>query len=105
MADFNTKYILPGDDKDAIINKINHNFYQVFFNGVGERGPDGYVGATGIRGQAGRDGEAGATGERAADWFFSSTEPSDSESQNGDIWINIGVTRSASLCLYLWLLD
>ena len=46
MADFNTKYILPGDDKDTIINKINHNFYQVFFNGVGERGPDGYVGAT-----------------------------------------------------------
>jgi len=100
MADFNTKYILPGDDKDAIINKINHNFYQVFFNGVGERGPDGYVGATGIRGQAGRDGEAGATGERAADWFFSSTEPSDSESQNGDIWINIGVTGGQQVYVY-----
>jgi hypothetical protein len=100
MADFNTKYILPGDDKDTIINKINHNFYQVFFNGVGERGPVGYVGATGIRGQAGRDGEAGATGERAADWFFSSTEPSDSESQNGDIWINIGVTGGQQVYVY-----
>lgn len=100
MADFNTKYILPGDDKDTIINKINHNFYQVFFNGVGEKGPVGNVGPTGIRGQAGRDGIPGATGERAAEWFFSSTEPLDSVSQDGDIWINIGITGGQQVYVY-----
>lgn len=100
MADFNTKYILPGDDKDTIINKINHNFYQVFFNGVGEKGPVGNVGPTGIRGQAGRDGIPGATGERAAEWFFSSTEPIDSVSRDGDIWINIGVTGGQQVYVY-----
>lgn len=100
MADFNTKYILPGDDKDTILNKINHNFYEVFFNGVGEKGPLGNVGATGIRGQAGRDGIPGATGERAAEWFFSTTEPISSVSQEGDIWINIGVTGGQQVYKY-----
>lgn len=100
MADFNTKYILPGDDKDTILNKINHNFYEVFFNGVGEKGPVGNIGATGIRGQAGRDGVPGATGERAAEWFFSTTEPISSVSQDGDIWINIGVTGGQQVYKY-----
>ena len=92
MADFNTKYILPGDDKDTIINKINHNFYQVFSNGVGERGPIGNVGVTGLRGQVGRDGIPGATGERAAEWFFATTEPLSNSSEDGDIWIDVGAT-------------
>ena len=100
MADFNTKYILPGDDKDTILNKINHNFYEVFFNGVGEKGPLGNAGATGIRGQAGRDGVPGVTGERAAEWFFSTTEPISSVSQDGDIWINIGVTGGQQVYKY-----
>ena len=100
MADFNTKYILPGDNKDIILDKINYNFYQVFFNGVGEEGPVGDVGATGLRGQAGRDGNHGATGERAANWYFSSTEPTAAESQQNDIWINTGSTGGQQVYIY-----
>ena len=100
MADFNTKYILSGDDKDTFINKINNNFYQVFFNGVGEKGPDGNMGATGITGQAGRKGLPGATGERAAEWFFSSAEPSNLVSLDGDIWVNIGSTGGQQVFIY-----
>ena len=100
MADFNTKYILPGDNKDTIINKINNNFYEVFFNGVGERGPMGNVGVTGLRGQVGRDGIPGATGERAAEWFFATTEPLSNSSEDGDIWINVGVTGGQQVYIY-----
>lgn len=100
MSDFNTKYILPGDNKDTIINKINGNFYEVFFNGVGERGPIGNVGATGLKGQAGRDGIPGATGERAAEWFFATEEPLDSLSKEGDIWIDIGSTGGQQVYIY-----
>ena len=56
MSQFNTKYILPGDSKDVLLSKLNQNFNQVYFNGVGEMGPDGAIGATGIIGQAGEDG-------------------------------------------------
>lgn len=100
MTDFNTKYILPGDNKDTIINKINSNFYEVFFNGVGERGPVGNVGATGLKGQAGREGIPGATGERAAEWFFATVEPVSSLSKDGDIWINVGVTGGQQIYIY-----
>ncbi len=92
MADFNTKYILPGDNKDSILEKINYNFFQVLSNAIGEKGPVGDPGATGLRGQVGRDGSPGSTGERAANWYFSATEPPVAESQDNDIWVNIGTT-------------
>jgi len=89
---FNTKYIFPGDDKNQILEKVNYNFSQIFFNGTGYKGPIGVVGATGIIGQVGRDGEVGATGERASNWYFTSIEPAISISKINDIWINIGAT-------------
>jgi hypothetical protein len=92
MADFNTKYILLGDNKDSILEKINYNFFQVLSNSIGEKGPVGDPGATGLRGQVGRDGSPGSTGERAANWYFSATEPPVAESQDNDIWVNIGTT-------------
>lgn len=87
---FNTKYIFPGDDKNQILEKVNYNFSQVFFNGTGLKGPIGVVGATGIIGQVGRDGDIGLTGDRASNWYFTSLEPASSISQINDIWINIG---------------
>jgi hypothetical protein len=90
--EINTKYIFPGDDKNQIIEKVNYNFYQVFFNGVGDPGIAGIVGPTGIIGQVGRDGEIGITGDRATVWFFSPDEPSPALSQEDDIWINVGPT-------------
>lgn len=100
MADFNIKYIFPGDNKDEILKKINYNFFQTFFNAVGERGPGGNVGATGLRGQAGRDGVPGATGDRASNWYFSATEPIDSQSQDGDVWIDNGATGGQQVYIY-----
>jgi hypothetical protein len=96
----NTKYIFPGDDKDQIIDKVNYNFYQVFFNGVGDNGISGEIGPTGIIGQVGRDGEIGATGERASIWFFSSVEPESSLAQEDDIWINVGPTGAQQVYTY-----
>lgn len=96
----NTKYIFSGDDKNQIIDKVNYNFYQVFFNGVGDSGIQGEIGPTGIIGQVGRDGEIGLTGNRASVWFFSSDEPSSSVSQENDTWINIGPTGAQEVYTY-----
>jgi len=100
MGNFNTKYILPGDDKNQIIRKINYNFQQVFFNGVGEDGEIGNIGATGIRGQVGRDGDIGATGSDAVKWFFTVNEPDSSVSSDGDLWVNKGPTGSQEVYEY-----
>jgi len=97
---FNVKYIFPGDDKNEILAKVNYNFAQVFFNGVGERGQIGEIGPTGIIGEVGGDGEIGATGERANNWFFSITEPQASASQKNDIWVNIGPTGAQEVYIY-----
>ena len=97
---FNTKYIFPGDDKNQILEKLNYNFSQVFFNGTGTKGPIGVVGATGIIGQVGRDGDIGLTGDRASNWYFTSVEPASSISQTDDIWINIGPTGAQNVFIY-----
>ena len=85
---------------DEILKKINYNFFQTFFNAVGERGPGGNVGATGLRGQAGRDGVTGSTGDRASNWCFSATEPIASQSQDGDVWIDNGATGGQQVYIY-----
>ena len=72
---FNTKYILPGDNKDQIISKTNQNFSQVYYNSAGLPGEKGVIGPTGIIGQVGKDGQQGATGTRANIWFFQDTPP------------------------------
>jgi len=97
---FNVKYILPGDDKNAIISKINFNFQQTFFNGIGDRGPVGIPGPVGIIGQVGLDGVSGVTGERATEWTFSSVRPSESVAESGDIWVNIGPTGAQELWVF-----
>ncbi len=97
---FNTKYIFPGDDKNQILEKVNYNFSQVFFNGTGLKGPIGVVGATGIIGQVGRDGDMGLTGDRASNWYFTSLEPASSISQINDIWINVGPTGAQDVFIY-----
>ena len=97
---FNTKYIFPGDDKNQILEKVNYNFSQVFFNGTGLKGPIGVVGATGIIGQVGRDGDIGLTGDRASNWYFTSLEPASSISQINDIWINVGPTGAQDVFIY-----
>lgn len=100
MSNFNVKYLLPGDNKDIILDKINYNFFQVFSNAVGEKGPGGNIGPTGLRGQAGRDGVKGATGDRAANWYFSSSAPSDSISQEDDVWVDVGSTGGQNVYFY-----
>ena len=97
---FNTKFILPGDDKDQIISKINFNFQQILFNGVGYDGPIGNVGPTGISGEVGSDGIFGANGNPATRWFFSGIEPSPSDSRNGDIWVNEGPTGGRDIFVF-----
>lgn len=96
---FNTKYILPGDDKDQIISKINQNFSQVYYSGVGLQGERGLVGATGIIGQVGRDGLTGPSGERANIWIFQEEPPGIYSSypvplENYDVWVNTSPTGS-----------
>lgn len=72
---FNTNYILPGDDKNQIIEKSNYNFSQILANSVGLPGEMGIAGPTGIIGQVGKDGDQGSTGARANQWFFQNTPP------------------------------
>ena len=97
---FNVKYIFPGDNKNEILAKTNFNFAQVFFNGVGERGPIGEIGPTGLIGEVGGDGQIGPTGNRASNWFFSVSEPAEEESQKNDIWVNIGPTGAQEVYVY-----
>lgn len=91
---FNTNYILPGDDKNQIIGKVNYNFSQVLSNAVGLPGEDGIMGATGIIGQVGRDGLLGSTGQRANQWYFQQTPPfgdipyTESPLINYDVWVD-----------------
>jgi hypothetical protein len=83
---FNTRYIFKGDSDKVIRDKINYNFNQVIFFGVG---PDGHVGprgATGIFGPAGFKGKKGPTGDKATDWYRQPTEPTGSAIY--DVWIN-----------------
>lgn len=86
----NTKYIFPSDDRREIVDKINYNFYQLYFNSVGEKGPIGQKGATGLIGQAGNPGNLGATGERATNWYFQSFIPTGALIE--DFWVDTGLT-------------
>jgi hypothetical protein len=91
---FNTNYILPGDDKNQILGKVNYNFSQILANAVGLPGEIGIKGPTGIIGQVGKDGDAGATGTRANLWFIQEDQPygnipyTESPLINYDIWVN-----------------
>lgn len=91
---FNTNYILPGDDKNQIIGKVNYNFSQVLSNAVGLPGQSGILGATGIIGQVGKDGSIGSTGTRANKWYFQQTPPfgdipySQAPLINYDVWVD-----------------
>ena len=96
---FNVKYILPGDDKNQIISKVNQNFSQVYYAGVGLQGERGVIGPTGIIGQVGKDGPSGPTGERANIWIFQETPPGIYTSfpvplENYDVWVNTSPTGS-----------
>lgn len=96
---FNTKYILPGDDKSQIISKVNQNFSQVYYAGVGLQGERGIIGPTGIVGQVGKNGITGAGGERANIWIFQDEPPGIYSNypvplENYDIWVNTSPTGS-----------
>lgn len=91
---FNTNYILPGDDKNQILGKVNYNFSQILANAVGLPGEIGPKGPTGIIGQVGKDGASGATGTRANLWFIQDDQPygsvpyTETPLINYDIWVN-----------------
>lgn len=91
---FNSNYILPGDDKNQIIGKVNYNFSQILSNAMGLPGQSGIVGATGIIGQVGKDGSPGPTGTRASEWYFQQNQPfgdipfNESPLQNYDVWVD-----------------
>jgi hypothetical protein len=95
---FNTNYILPGDDKNQILGKVNYNFSQILANAVGLPGEMGIKGPTGIIGQVGKDGDGGATGTRANLWFIQEDQPygnipyDEAPLINYDIWVNTSPT-------------
>ena len=95
---FNTNYILPGDDKNQILGKVNYNFSQILANAVGLPGEMGIKGPTGIIGQVGKDGDGGATGTRANLWFIQEDQPygnipyNEAPLINYDIWVNTSPT-------------
>jgi|688.fasta_scaffold09088_2 hypothetical protein len=85
---FNTKYIFQGDSQKEIVGKMNYNFNQILFFGVGPDGHMGPRGATGIYGPAGYRGAKGATGIRANQWFKQPTQPLSSQSIPYDVWVD-----------------
>jgi hypothetical protein len=95
---FNANYILPGDDKNQILGKVNYNFSQILANAVGLPGEMGIKGPTGIIGQVGKDGDGGATGTRANLWFIQEDQPygnipyDEAPLINYDIWVNTSPT-------------
>lgn len=88
---FNTKYIFKGDSDKVIRDKINYNFNQILFFGVGPDGHIGPIGATGIFGPAGYKGRTGQTGGSPSKWFRQPTEPVGS--QIYDVWINTSTSN------------
>lgn len=82
----NTKYIFQGDTKKEALSKINYNFDQIAYFGVGPDGHTGNKGATGMYGPAGFKGVRGSTGNRATNWYSQSSEPIGS--QEYDLWID-----------------
>lgn len=97
---FNTKYLFPSDDRREIVNKINYNFYQLFFNSVGGNGPVGIPGPTGLIGQVGFPGNNGEQGERAVNWYFNPVPPVGESLITGDLWVNIGLTGGRLISVY-----
>jgi hypothetical protein len=95
---FNANYILPGDDKNQILGKVNYNFSQILANAVGLPGEIGTKGPTGIIGQVGKDGATGATGTRANLWFIQEDQPfgnipyTETPLIDYDIWVNTSPT-------------
>jgi hypothetical protein len=95
---FNANYILPGDDKNQILGKVNYNFSQILANAVGLPGEMGIKGPTGIIGQVGKDGATGATGTRANLWFIQEDQPfgnipyTETPLIDYDIWVNTSPT-------------
>lgn len=91
---FNINYILPGDNKNQILEKTNYNFSQILANAPGFPGEIGIKGPTGIIGQVGKDGSSGATGLRANAWFIQENQPfgdisyTETPLINYDIWVN-----------------
>lgn len=85
---FNTKYIFQGDSQKEIGRKINYNFDQILFFGVGPNGHIGPRGATGLYGPAGYRGAKGATGIRANQWFKQPTQPLSSQTIPYDVWVD-----------------
>jgi hypothetical protein len=88
---FNTKYIFKGDSDKVIRDKINYNFNQIMFFGVGPDGHVGPIGATGIFGPAGFKGKKGVTGSAPSIWYRQPNEPTGSKIY--DVWINTSTSN------------
>jgi hypothetical protein len=88
---FNTKYIFRGDSDKVIRDKINYNFNQIMFFGVGPDGHVGSIGATGIFGPAGFKGKKGVTGSAPSIWYRQPNEPTGSKIY--DVWINTSTSN------------
>lgn len=86
---FYLKNITHNDDRKNIIEKINFNFSQITFNGIGSLGDYGPEGNVGPQGPNGKTGNQGTKGERGIKWFASKEPPEEDSVIDNDYWINL----------------
>jgi len=98
----NFKQIEYNDNQREIVDKINLNFDQVLYSGIGYVGDPGQFGAIGITGPIGARGNLGITGENASTWYRQNESPTGSEVKQYDYWINTspGLTGSGYIYYY-----
>lgn len=98
---FNYKYINNNDSQNDIIDKININFDQILFHGIGYMGDIGPRGATGVTGPIGIKGKTGPDGIPSSNWFRQNEPPTENVNKY-DYWINTspGILGSDKIYYY-----
>lgn len=96
----NFKHISYDDNHNNIVDKINLNFDQNLFSGIGFAGDIGPVGTRGITGPIGKKGFRGATGEAGSTWYRQNDAPTGSSIKQYDYWINTSAGSTGSGYVY-----
>jgi len=98
----NFKYIEDNDNQDKIVDKVNINFDQVLFHGIGYVGDIGPNGPMGTTGPIGSKGVTGITGEKASNWYKQDSPPTGDDLNVYDYWINTSPGPTGSDFIYFY---
>ena len=88
MARFTLENILASDSQSDLINKLNENFIELSNSDGGIFSEAGPTGERGLIGQVGARGATGKDGKRGSRWFIQDSEPTGTDVNYGDYWLD-----------------